>query len=430
MRVSIFSYHKKLFYVFLFFLPVQLNYYFWPDWAYVLGRQVDYLSPILYATDIVLVIMLSCWALEQKKLWLTLKNSMAMRVFLPLCLLVFVNIFFSSVPIVSAFKWLVVIKLSFLSVYIIKNNFSILQVTIPLLLSSFGVSGIGILQVLKQQSVGFYWLGERSFDNQTLNIAKFFFCYPFEVSSACWQTIRAYGTFAHPNVFGGFLALVLLMTIKQKKLLVAWLKTSQLYSLLPNEKVMFLSVLSLPLMALLLTFSRTAWISFIVGLVFMSSLSQTKKSIVGLLIAGTMIFSTLPFSLIQVSNTESFLVRRQLNEAAFSIIADYWLTGVGLGNFLTVLPEYLVSRSIYFLQPVHNIYVLFLSEFGLFGVLIIILLMQHFLYSMKRILTEHSYVFIPIILIGITDHYFYSLHQGQLLLTVVLSSFYILNKHA
>lgn len=429
MLTSLFSYHKKLFYLLLFLLPVQLNYYFWPEWAYVLGRRVDYLSPILYATDLLVIIMLAFWILERKINVVFFKNEAIIKTIVLITLLVSTNIFFSSVPVNSAFKWMMVIKLGFLIGYIIKNNFSILQIILPLLLSSFWVSAIGILQVLNQQSIGFYWLGERSFNTETLHIAKFFFCYPFELSSACWQTIRAYGTFSHPNILGGFLSLVLLITIKHKKLLFSYIKTLRLYSYVPFEAMIFLGILSVPLLALLLTFSRSSWISFIVGLVFISSLSSIKKLIVGVGIAGMIIISTLPIPFILVSNTESFLVRRLLNEAAFTMIADNWLAGVGLGNFLTALPNYLVSRTIYFLQPVHNIYVLFLSEFGLIGLLISILIIKQMSFIVKKLLTDNLYLVVPIILIGLSDHYFLTLHQGQLILAVILSTLYITSKH-
>ncbi len=58
--------HMLLFSLLLVFLPTQLGYHVWPDWALVLGRRIDYISPTLYATDILIVLLLVSWCIEKK----------------------------------------------------------------------------------------------------------------------------------------------------------------------------------------------------------------------------------------------------------------------------------------------------------------------------------------------------------------------------
>jgi O-antigen ligase len=110
---------------------------------------------------------------------------------------------------------------------------------------------------------------------------------------------------------------------------------------------------------------------------------------------------------------ESVVVREQLNTAAVSMIRASPIIGNGLGNFLVRLPDYLVSRTIYFLQPAHNIYLLLLSETGIIGVAIF------FWVIWKAV--KKNLLLIPLLLLGFTDHYFLTLQQGQLLLTIFLS---------
>ena len=43
---------KILLFGFLLLIPTQLGKLFWPDWSYVLGIRVDYLSPTLYLVDL------------------------------------------------------------------------------------------------------------------------------------------------------------------------------------------------------------------------------------------------------------------------------------------------------------------------------------------------------------------------------------------
>ena len=52
---SLFFLFFFLFYLLLLLLPTQLGKHFWPTFSYVLGTRVDYLSPTLYLTDIIIL---------------------------------------------------------------------------------------------------------------------------------------------------------------------------------------------------------------------------------------------------------------------------------------------------------------------------------------------------------------------------------------
>ena len=45
-------------------IPIQLGFHFWPPWAQLLGRRIDYLSPTIYFTDCLLIIALVSWFLS------------------------------------------------------------------------------------------------------------------------------------------------------------------------------------------------------------------------------------------------------------------------------------------------------------------------------------------------------------------------------
>src|SRR5438045_3032019 len=46
------------FLLFLFFLPTQFGKHFWPTYTIVSGLRIDYLSPTIYASDIILLAFL------------------------------------------------------------------------------------------------------------------------------------------------------------------------------------------------------------------------------------------------------------------------------------------------------------------------------------------------------------------------------------
>ena len=154
-------------------------------------------------------------------------------------------------------------------------------------------------------------------------------------------------------------------------------------------------------------------------------------AIVFILLAFAVIF----YSLFVIHNSyeESVVVRLALNESALSMWKQYSLLGVGLGNFLVVLPSVLPSRIIYFLQPVHNIYLLLLSEIGVIGICLFLLLGVYFVKHELRIMnygkTKERHVLFSIIhyslfailLLGFVDHYPLSLQQGRLFFTLLIS---------
>ncbi len=117
---------------------------------------------------------------------------------------------------------------------------------------------------------------------------------------------------------------------------------------------------------------------------------------------------------------ESVEIRKQLNTAAVSIWGAVPFWGVGLGNFLLTLPSHLARAQVYFLQPVHNIYLLFLSEAGAFGIIMMCLGLYVVWKKHKRPITISPmyYALISILLLGFVDHYPVTLQQGQLLFAV------------
>ena len=195
---------KTLFQLFIFLLPTQLGYHFWPQWAYVFGIRVDYLSPTIFLTDIIFGIFLLLFIKNATK---EIRAGL-LKVALVVALLAIVNIVFSSSPPTAIFKWLKVAELSLLVFVVARQkglNFSSWLVK-PLVTSAAVFSAIGIAQVLKGGTIGglLYYLGERSFYTSTPGIALWSF----------WgeKTLRAYSTFSHPNSFSGYLAVVLILT--------------------------------------------------------------------------------------------------------------------------------------------------------------------------------------------------------------------------
>ncbi|MCG2691495.1 O-antigen ligase family protein, partial [Microgenomates group bacterium] len=96
--------------------------------------------------------------------------------------------------------------------------------------------------------------------------------------------------------------------------------------------------------------------------------------------------------------------------------------GVGLNNFTVTMEKYgYVTATTRFLQPVHNIYLLILSETGLIGLAgFIYLLYKGRSLFIDKVQPCHLALLI-LLFLGLFDHYFFTLQQGLLLLTILLA---------
>jgi O-antigen ligase len=404
---------KRIFQLLVFFLPSQLGKHFWLESSKVFGIRIDYLSPTLYFTDLLIVILLIVFFAD-KLIGKRKYTSISLKATFYFCILfifVSMNIFYSASPVISAYKWLKVLELSLFSYFVYKVGSLTFRswIITPLVLSVFYIVGIEICQLIFQKSLGgvFYLLGERRFYPTTPGIAL--------VTIFGKSVMRPYSTFSHPNSLAGFLLVGLLLYLASQ--------TS-------NVK-MKLVVSALIVIGILVTFSDTAILTLIVisGLIFIQRKSkfdvlQISKIIVWLVIVSSML---LPFftSNISTGNLPQSIVRRvQLAVSSGQMVANNPLLGVGLGGFVRTLPNYIFSNdSVWWLQPVHNIYLLLLSETGIVGLtiflLIIIIILKRF-EQLKRTNSYLMFVFLAIIITGFNDHYWITLQQNQLMLALIL----------
>lgn len=396
-------FHVALFNLILILLPTQLGLHFWPDWAFVLGRRVDYLSPTLYLTDICIIGLLIAWGFANRKIFFRKRRVSHAGIFQAFIVVgfIFLNVYFAANRWAALFAWIKVAELAGLAFYIIRTKPKFSFVIFPLSIGVLYSSIIAIMQFIFQHSLGgiFWFLGERTFTSMTPGIAQIPFCFPGSLN--CPLLLRAYATFPHPNVLGGFLAITMPLILVQ----------------LFKKRNLFLPLtFILGILALVFTFSRSAWVVGSLSIVYVLFKKKKHAFFFGA------VFLCICFALIARTvglGDESVVVRQQLNAAAASMFYASPIIGNGLGNFLVVLPDHLISRQIYFLQPAHNIYLLLLSQTGIIGFVLL-------LWILWKALSCHSLCFYRlslgmILLLGLVDHYFLTLQQGQLLLTIFIA---------
>lgn len=259
----------------------------------------------------------------------------------------------------------------------------------------------------KNGSLGgiFWWLGERTFNFNTIGIAQ--------MSVMGEGVIRAYGTFSHPNSLAGFLliSLILWWVLEEKRNLNWW------------------GVFWSGVVGILVSGSRTVWIlGLLVLLIGFLKKIKDKRSLIGfgIFLLGLIIFVLgLVNSEYHLSDflsgwdKEGFNKRIQLNESGWEMVKSSPLFGVGLGNFLPRLPEFQKNNGIFWLQPVHNIVILTVSEVGILG-LVLVGWWFYEAFKNRRVDRFGWLVFGVVLISGMVDHYWLTLPQNVWLLTVVL----------
>ncbi len=403
---------KYTFQLLILFLPTQLALHFWPKWAYIYGFKIDYLSPTIFFTDILILLLFIFWTTKNFHKSGKMKKGVAL-VFLTGFVLA--NIYFAQSLPVSLLRWIKILEIVFISLFITtEKDFDISDwIVKPLALSLSVVSLIIFGQFILQRTIGgpLYLIGERSFTASTPGISRFTF--------QGREFLRPYATFPHPNVLGGFVATSFFLL---------------LYGAKKNLKKNPLFKLSLVLILISLAFSvsHAAWISFALSTLTFFFILKSKalfKRLYILIIVSTITISLLlpavSVKLLSSFNYPEEISRRLvLSKASGVVIAKNPLIGVGAGNFVSELIDITeVPKVSWWLQPVHNVSLLIFSEMGFFGfgifLLLIIILMRKML-SQKKIPIFLSASFLIIILTGFADHYWLTLQQTQLLSGVIV----------
>jgi len=403
---------KAVFKTLVFLLPTQLAFHLWPSWAHIFGIRIDYLSPTFYLTDFLIGLLFLFWFIRRVKI--SQKVVMWGMAFLLFAVL---NIYFSQSLFPAIFRWIKVFECIFLGFYIAtKKDFQLKEWLIqPLILSAIVFSSIGIGQVLFQRTLGsiFYYLGERTFSSATPGIAL--------VEIFGRNFLRAYSTFSHPNSFGGYLSVSFLLILGYAK----------------KGKLKYFALL-FSLSGIVLSFSLGVCLALILVCLIYYFRKRIQKKGVYIIFGGIIVLSLLlPFASRDFltkyfSDNQTIMRRLALAEISQEMIFEKPILGVGLNNYILKLSQQnLYPQVSWWLQPVHNIFLLIFSETGLVGLLLFLFLIFKAMEGSLKIslqsrvpLCRINYkLIIPILFIlitGLIDHYWITLQQNILLFAMVL----------
>ena len=264
--------------------------------------------------------------------------------------------------------FLSIFPLYFLSIALINNYKKIKKTTLILIISSSFLALIGLFQFLSQFVFGL----EKTYSFWAVNILPIFsgfnlgamiLAYPSWLVNISGATImRVFSFFSDPHMLSFYLGLTIPLSI------------SLLY-IVKKNKILFFSAYLLIFTALLLTFTRGAYIAIIVSfsiLFFLFGKYLNNKMI--LLLCLSLLIFIIPitpiadrFYSIFDLNEGSNMGRLEMWQIASNIgMSSFW-HGIGLGNYSLAIDSEFDYRNP---ATAHNLYLDIFSEIGFFGLIV------------------------------------------------------------
>ncbi len=360
---------------------------------YVSGFWVNYLIPTLSIIDVFVVLLLI------QLTFLVSKNTLT-KLFKDRYLLLLLALFIIQALIVQEIastimytRIFVYLLTSILLMRYIKESGYIKRVlqnryTNLFLLTTILIQGVvGIYQFVRGTSLGVYFLGESEISSGMVGSSF------IDIQGELF--LRSYGTFPHPNVLAGWYLFTILLTLF-------------LYSKSKNK--VFLLTTGISAILLIFTFSRVSLLLLLlIPLIF---IFKERK-----LFSFT---SLLYYRFLNIFNQgdNSLSDRIELIKVNVEIFKENILLGTGLGNSLRFYSENIpfTQGGKLLLQPVHNIWILNFVELGiLLGIYYLYILFRYFVKGIKLNGISIS-ILLFIFLIGMFDHYLFTLPQGNIIL--------------
>ncbi len=384
----------------------------------------DYTDYLLFASDLSMLCVLLFWACSLLVNPRKLKTgpSLMWISLIGLTIAGWVSISGSADEILSRYHAVRFAGLLLFYLFIVNeiklNAWVIVPVGAQILLQSVVV----VLQVTSQRSLGLQKFGELSLDPSVAGISVIF--------GDGFRFLRGYGLSDHPNILGGCITfgLVLLLAVV---LYGNRPDSSSAYPLLAS------AVFLVGFPALIMTFSRSAWLSFFVAGSFMvgsEALARRWDSVKRAILLGMLsLLVVTPFILKNISLFQSRVnsgdvaqddpmqERAFLMEAGNTLFVEHSAIGVGLGAAPLAMKERFVDFPLNF-QPPHYTILTAAIETGVLGGMFYLLLMavpfvtlllRWEVISQRPALMGVFALLLAITVVGFFDYYTWSYSSGR-----------------
>ena len=388
----------------------------------VLSIPADYTNFLLFGTDIAVLLVLTLWAFSL--IIRPRRQNLGPRlIWMPLACLTlagWISTISSYDTNLSIYHAVRLTGLFWFYVYIVNEISAISWVILPAGIQILIQWIIALVQFVWQHSVGLQSIGELYLDPAQSGASI--------VIADGVRLLRAYGLTDHPNILGGCLAFGLLLILPSY--------------LLGSSRWPALVILLLGGAALLVTFSRSAWLAFLLASMLLLALDIVRRRRaslkrwlllgIGWLVLAVPIILIYPhFFGVRLNAGNSFNTptaeqqsigeRLLLVESALPMIAAHPVVGVGLGAAPLALKAYRPDWPVTF-EPPHLSLLDAALETGIPGAAfyLVLILAPFAMFAHRRSLQAHSVstsaiaLLLAVAVVGFFDYYPWMLAPGRL----------------
>lgn len=396
----------------------------WPLQTKLILRTSDspYLEISLFLSLLILLVPLIIWTHQifTKDYWRFKKGITKPKWWVGLIifeLVTFVSIFWADDKLLALYRYLILV-FGILLFYVVKNtDFVKTKLVIRyFIIGLIAPSLLAIWQFFTQSTFASKYLGLAYHASNILGDSV--------IETSAGRFLRAYGSFDHPNILGGMMALGLILV----------LYSSLKKEISRNERLFYLISFSVFYLALLVSFSRTAWLALLISAPFIlfSAWRRGKfqKKLIALfiiLVVGISVAVINPVRDLFLSRTQtdSRLEIKSIDERelylkqAKEVITRNPFIGTGIGGYTTevkILDNF--AYPYWYYQPVHNYWLLIWAELGVLGLVgVIIFWFSLFIISLKKKLWP---VILALFVFSLLDHWLWTQTLGILIFFFVM----------
>lgn len=369
-----------------FLLPMGTKKVWEGMWTYQGGDFVDYNAFILYATDILLLIVLGLWLADilyqfyQKDDWdgwsLDWRRALIFMFWLGLLIWGYMSLNWAEAIWLTWYRVGRMVMMTGLLAYFLLFIRNDLLKWVGIF-AAVGLGGFvqviwGSWQYIFQQGLGLWWLGESVIGSEIDGVAK------IEVMGE--KMIRAYGSLSHANLYGLFMlfgvtSLIFLFFLWRSNL------KNKIFANYQNIDSAWFVVVGMLLGGAIISFSRSIWVSIVIVLIgfgwlfwrmYRHNSQQLSLWWLALIIPVVVVIfnfsAVINRSEIDVGQDVSYNTRVVYDQIADRMIDVRYYSGVGLGNFVSQMPRYYGGELQWWMyEPVHNTFKLIWAELGVLG---------------------------------------------------------------
>ena len=437
---------RALFYILLVAIPLSSRLFL----ASVIPGVHEYESLFVYLSDVLMLIYLLAVIFHSHQRSQDIHQKSFKLLFIPLYIFIFSALISTYIAPSYTLALYDLVRLLLLigcavSIPIMMRTSGVFRKTMVILaLLAVAQSCLGVYQFTKQADAGLRLLGEPRLVSYTGSAST--------IMAEGGRVLRSYGTFPHPNILGAFLIIGLIslccLFLSHDGFLYHWNESRPLswnFKRFMTSRHFFARIiiaigLFVVLLGLATTLSRGAWVGAACALITLLLVAAVRgyfRPSLRLLVVLAACGGLILYILNPVISPRSYLAvgqpavdyRLVYTSMASSILHTHPF-GVGIGNQVLYAVDSGTYRSfglvhLWEWEPIHNLYLLILSEIGVLGLLSFIAFLGIVVWHALRhsgSLAEITVlaILIGILAVGLFDHYLWTIEPGRLMLWLAI----------